>query len=69
MLQTLGDMKVEDNGKKWKARFNGEELRFEDGKTKAKIRGKEVTLPAPFAVDSGRGLVPIASMTNCSPRC
>jgi N-acetylmuramoyl-L-alanine amidase len=62
LLQTLGEMRVEDNGRKWKARFNGQEMRFEEGKTRAKIRGKDLDLNAPFALDSGRGMVPIASL-------
>jgi len=63
LLDPLGEMKVEDNGRKWRARFNGIELRFEDGKTKAKIRGKDFDLGGKFAVESGRGLVPITSLT------
>src|SRR5260370_6718474 len=63
MLQPLGEMRVDDNGKKWKAQFNGLDLRFEEGKTKAKVRGKDVELAAPFAIDSGRGLVPTGSLS------
>jgi N-acetylmuramoyl-L-alanine amidase len=62
LLQQLGEMRVDDNGKKWKAHFNGMELRFEEGKTKAKVRGKDIELPAPFMVDSGRGLVTVGSL-------
>ncbi len=62
VLQPLGEMRVEDNGRKWKAKFNRQELHFEEGKSKAKVRGKDIDLGAKFAVESGRGLVPMASL-------
>src|SRR5260370_28692683 len=63
LLQPLGEMRVDDNGKKWKAHFNGLELRFEEGKTKAKIRGKYVEFAAPFAINTGRVPGPTESIS------
>ncbi|HZQ93286.1 MAG TPA: N-acetylmuramoyl-L-alanine amidase [Terriglobales bacterium] len=62
LLQSLGDMRVEDNGNKWKARFNGQEMRFENGKERAKLRKQDLDMLGPFLVHEGRGLVPLASL-------
>jgi N-acetylmuramoyl-L-alanine amidase len=62
LLQSLGDMRVEDNGNKWKARFNGQEMRFENGKERAKLRKQDLDLLGPFLVHEGRGLVPLSSL-------
>lgn len=74
VLGPLGQLEIQDQGKKWKARFTpaealhpakpGEalEVRFEDGKNKARVRGRDVPLAAPAVVENGRPQVPIASL-------
>ncbi len=74
VLGPLGQLEIQDQGKKWKARFTpaealhpakpGEavEVRFEDGKNKARVRGRDVPLAAPVAVENGRPQLPITSL-------
>jgi N-acetylmuramoyl-L-alanine amidase len=63
VLEPLGNVGAIPNGKKWKLRFNQADAEFTDGKTRAKIRGRDLDLAAPFRLENGRGLVPSSSLS------
>ena len=62
VLEPLGRLDVRQDGRKWKLRLNGEESQFQEGKTKAKVRGHDYVLSRDFVADNGRALVPLASL-------
>ncbi|HZR32241.1 MAG TPA: N-acetylmuramoyl-L-alanine amidase [Terriglobales bacterium] len=67
-LAPLGSVSSNLDGRKWRLRFNGVDGEFEDGSTRAKIRGHGLDLTAAFHLDSGRGIIPISSLPNLLPR-
>lgn len=73
-LEPLGKVESKVDGSKWKLRFtpNGIgssiDAEFRNGKTKGKVRGTDVELPAKFVLQGDRGLVPISSLPNLLPR-
>jgi len=69
LLEPLGSVDARPDGKKYKLRFTPagsrpEEMQFTDGKDKAKVRGDNYKLPANFALQNGRGYVPLVAVTN-----
>jgi N-acetylmuramoyl-L-alanine amidase len=63
VLEPLGNVGAIPDGKKWKLRFNQADAEFTDGKTRAKVRGRDLNLTAPFRLENGRGLVPSSSLS------
>jgi len=68
VLTPLGSVSSNLDGRKWRMRFNGVDGEFEDGSTRAKIRGRGLDLTAAFHLDSGRGIVPTSSLPNLLAR-
>lgn len=72
LLEPIGGVESRVDGKKWKLRFTGTkpavEAEFQDGKTAAKIRNNNLSLPAPFVLDGNRGYIPLSSLANILPR-
>jgi N-acetylmuramoyl-L-alanine amidase len=68
VLTPLGSVSSNLDGRKWRLRFNGVDGEFEDGSTRAKIRGRGFDLTAAFHLDSGHGIVPTSSLPNLLPR-
>jgi N-acetylmuramoyl-L-alanine amidase len=62
ILEPLGTVNSRTDGLHWKIRYNDLEADFVNGKTRAKIRGRDFDLPSDFLLESGRGLVPAASL-------
>ena len=62
VLDPLGKLDVRQDGRKWKLRLNGQESQFQEGKSKAKVRGHDYTLSRDFVADNGKALVPLASL-------
>ncbi|HSB75545.1 MAG TPA: N-acetylmuramoyl-L-alanine amidase [Terriglobales bacterium] len=60
LLGPLGDVDARQDDRKWKVRFNGTDLEFQDGKTRAKVGGKSLDLPSAFNFQDARGMVPLA---------
>jgi N-acetylmuramoyl-L-alanine amidase len=67
-LEPLGTVSAKASGKHWKFRYNDVEAEFSVGKTRAKVRGSDVDLPAPFVLENGRGLVPLSSLATLLPK-
>jgi len=62
VLEPLGKVDVRQDGRKWKLRLNGDESQFQEGKTKAKVRGHDYMLSRDFVGEHGKALVPLASL-------
>ena len=62
VLDPLGKLDVKQDGRKWKLRVNGQESQFQEGKSKAKVRGHDYVLSRDFIAENGRALVPLASL-------
>jgi N-acetylmuramoyl-L-alanine amidase len=52
----------------WKLRYNQVDAEFTDGKKRARIAGRDFDLSANFILETGRGLVPVASLNYLLPR-
>ena len=68
VIDPLGTVSSRTDGLHWKLRFNDADAEFTAGKNRAKIRGRDVDLPANFLLESGRGLVPLTSLGTILPR-
>lgn len=66
-IEPMGTVSAKVDGQKWKLKFRDVEAQFENGKTRAKIRGNSIELSAPFVLDNARGLVPIRSLKDLLP--
>lgn len=62
LLGPLGEISARQDGKKWKVRFNGEDLEFEQDKARAKVEGKRLELPSRFYFQDGQGMVPLSGL-------
>jgi N-acetylmuramoyl-L-alanine amidase len=68
VLEPVGAVTAKTEGSRWKFRYNNVEGEFNAGKTRARIQGHDVDLPANFIVENGRGLVPLNSLAVLLPR-
>jgi len=68
VLEPLGRVTAKTDGSRWKFRYNNVEGEFNAGKTRARVQGHDVDLPANFLVENGRGLVPLNSLPVLLPR-
>jgi len=73
LLEPLGSVNAESDGKKYKLRFVAPgarelELQFHNGKDKGKVKGDNLKLPANFVIQDGRGYVPLASISEVLAR-
>ena len=67
-LEPLGQVSAKSDGSKWKLRYNNVDSEFVNGKKKGKINGRDIDLPSNFVLESGRGLVPLSSLSTLLPR-
>jgi len=67
MLEPLGRVSTQVEGKRWRLRYNQIDSEFVTGKTRAKVRGRDLDLVAPFVIDNARGLVPVDSLSTLLP--
>lgn len=68
LLEPLGRVSSGLAGPRWRIRYNAVDGDFVAGKTRARIRGRNFDLTAPFLVENSRGLVPLASLGTLLPR-
>jgi N-acetylmuramoyl-L-alanine amidase len=68
LLEPLGRVSSESDGRRLKLRYNAVDAEFAAGKTKAKIRGRDFDFAAPFLIENSRGLVPLNSLSALLPR-
>ena len=67
VLEPLGTVTTKVDGSRWKVQYNKTEGEFTNGKTRAKIHGRNVDLPMNFVLENNRGIVPLASLTSLLP--
>lgn len=63
LLEPLGRVSSQTDGRRWRLRYNSIDAEFTAGKTRAKIRGHNLDLSAPFLMENSRGLVPLSSVS------
>jgi len=68
LLEPLGRVSSQSDGQRWRLRYNAVDAEFAAGKTRARIRGRDFDLTAPFLIENSRGLVPISSLGTLLPR-
>jgi N-acetylmuramoyl-L-alanine amidase len=73
LLEPLGTVDARPDGKKYKLKFTPPgarelEFQFQDGKDNGKVRGDKVKLPSNFAIQDGRGYVPLSSVSELLSR-
>jgi N-acetylmuramoyl-L-alanine amidase len=69
VIEPLGrNVNSRTDGLRWKLHFNDADAEFTAGKSRAKVRGRDVDLPGNFLLESGRGLVPLTSLGTLLPR-
>ena len=73
LLEPLGTVDARPDGKKLKLKFTPPgsrelELQFQDGKDKGKVKGDNIKLPANFAIQNGRGYIPLSAVSEVLAR-
>jgi N-acetylmuramoyl-L-alanine amidase len=68
VLDPLGRVSAKLDGSRWRIHYNNVLGEFTDGKTRARVQGRDADLPAKFLIEDGRGLVPVASLSSLLPR-
>jgi len=68
ILEPLGRVTSRTDGLHWKVRYNDADAEFTAGKNRVKVRGHDLDLAGNFLLESGRGLVPLASLTALASR-
>ncbi len=68
VFEPLGTVSAKANGPHWKFRYYEVESEFSAGKTRARIRGRDLALGANFLLENGRGLVPLSCLSTLLPR-
>ncbi len=68
LLEPLGRVSTQTDDRLWTLRYNALDAEFVAGKTRARIRGRNFDLAAPFLFENSRGLVPLSSLGALLPR-
>ena len=68
LLEPLGRVSSESNGRSLRLRYNSVDAEFVAGRTRSKIRGRDFDLPAPFLIENSRGMIPLNSLISLLPR-
>jgi N-acetylmuramoyl-L-alanine amidase len=68
LLEPLGSVSAKTDGQRWKLRFKDLDAEFTQGRDRARVHGREVTLFHPFLLENGRGLIPLAAVSSLLPR-
>lgn len=68
LLEPLGRVRTQTDGRRWNLRYNAVDAEFAAGRTRARIRGRNFDLSAPFLIENSRGLVPVSSLSALLPR-
>lgn len=68
VLEPLGRVSAKADGSKWKLRYNNLQAEFQVGKTRARVKDRDVDLGGKFFMENNRGLVPVGSLASLLPR-
>ncbi len=68
LLDPLGTVNVRSDPPRWRIHYNNVLAEFVVGKSRARIQGRDADLTGRFLLDSGRGVVPVDSLSSLLPR-
>lgn len=68
VLEPLGTVNAKIDGPRWRLHYDNVLGEFLDGKTRARVQGRDADLGAKFILENGRGLIPVASLGSLLPR-
>ncbi len=68
LLEPLGRVSSESNGRLLRLRYNTVDAEFTAGRTRSKIHGRDFDLTAPFLIENSRGMIPLSSLSTLLPR-
>jgi len=68
ILEPLGKVSAHLDGPRWRLHYYREEVDFQVGKTRARVQGHDVDLPARFLLENNRGLVPLSALSTLLPK-
>jgi N-acetylmuramoyl-L-alanine amidase len=68
VLEPLGRVSARADGTRWRLKYYREEDDFQVGKTRARIQGRDVDMPAKFLLENNRGLVSVSSLSSLLPK-
>jgi N-acetylmuramoyl-L-alanine amidase len=68
VLEPLGSVSAKTDGSRWRLHYDNVLGEFLDGKTRARIQGRDADLAARFILENGKGLIPVASLGSLLPR-
>ncbi len=68
LLDPLGTVSVRSDPPRWRIHYNNVLAEFVVGKSRARIQGRDADLTGRFLLDSGRGLVPVDSLSSILTR-
>src|SRR5271169_3869422 len=68
VLEPLGRVSARTDGTRWHLRYYREEDDFQAGKTRCRIQGRDLDMPAKFLVENNRGLVSVSSLSSLLPK-
>jgi len=68
LLEPLGRVSSQSDGRHWRLRYNALDADFTAGKSQGKIHGRDFDFAAPFLIENKRGLVPLTSLNALLPR-
>jgi N-acetylmuramoyl-L-alanine amidase len=68
VLEPLGTVSAKTDGPRWRLHYDNVLGEFVDGKPRARVQGRDADLSTKFILESGRGLIPVASLGSLLPR-
>jgi N-acetylmuramoyl-L-alanine amidase len=68
VLDPLGKVTAKTEGKRWKVRYQEQDVEFTDGKKNVRWLGSGFDLPANFLLEGGHGMVPLSSLPQLLSR-
>jgi len=68
VLEPLGRVSAKIDGSRWRLRYNNTDCEFQVGKSRARIKDREVDLGGKFLMENRRGLVPLGALSSLLPR-
>jgi len=68
VLDPLGKVTAKTEGKRWKVRYQDQDVEFIDGKKNVRRLRSEFDLPANFLLEGGHGMVPLSSLPQLLSR-
>jgi len=68
LLDPLGTVSAKSDPPRWRLHYNSVLGEFFVGKSRARVQGRDADLSGKFLMESGRGLVPLASLNSLLPR-